>query len=255
MTGGGIEAIGAGAATAAVLAGAWARSQWCTSQLLGGTLVHGPEPRELALTFDDGPNDRYTQEVLEKLNGAGVRATFFFIGSHARQLPWLVRAVSAAGHVVGNHTMTHARLAYRSGGAIRREIAECSTILEDTLGMPVRYFRPPHGSRRPAVLRIAQELGLQTVMWNSMGFDWRRNRTAKMIMKSVERSIRSNRKAGKGTTILLHDGGPSDAMVHRGTTVAALTSLLERGRAANYRFVTVDDWWGGDRPEPLASSA
>ncbi len=237
-----LEAAGSGVAVAA-LAGGWARSQWCTSQIWGRTLVHGPRPRELALTFDDGPNDRYTQEVCEKLADAGVKATFFFVGKYARQLPWLVRRVAEEGHVIANHSMRHISLGLASAAVIRREIADCTAVLEDLTGQKVRYFRPPYGKRRPAVLRIAAELGLKTVMWNSMGFDWRSGRPPKQIMKAVERGIRRNRDAGRGSTILLHDGGPNDPQTERIRTVAALGFLLERGHAANYRFVTVADWW------------
>ena len=238
------ELAGAGAAFAA-LAGGWQRSQWCTSQIWGKTLVDGPQPRELALTFDDGPNDRYTQEGLEKLANAGVHATFFMVGKYARQLPWLVRQVAEAGHDIGNHTMTHRNMLYLSAAAMREEMRACSALLEDATGHKVRYFRPPFGKRRPAVMRTARELGMETVMWNSMGFDWRRGRPPKQIMKAVERGIRANRKAGKGSTILLHDGGPDSITTERTRTVQALGFLLERGPAANYRFVRVEEWWGG----------
>ena len=238
----GTELAGAGIAVAAV-AGSWTRSQWPTSQLLGRTLVNGPNGRELALTFDDGPNDRYTQEVLEKLSASGVQATFFFLGKYARQLPWLVRQVADLGHIVGNHTVSHQRLSFASSKVIEAEIRDCNTILEDLIGQPVRYFRPPYGARRPAVLQAARAMGLETVMWNSMGYDWREGRAPKQIMKAVERGIRKNRKAGRGSTILLHDGGPGSATAERGRTVAATGFLLERGHAANYRFVTVAEWW------------
>jgi peptidoglycan/xylan/chitin deacetylase (PgdA/CDA1 family) len=233
----------AGIVAAAAVAGGWQTTQWSTSQVLGRTLLHGPEPRELALTFDDGPNDRFTQEIAERLTQAGVRATFFFIGGHALQLPWLVRQVAAAGHVIGNHTMSHPNLAFLPAARIRQELHGCSAALEDILGAPVRYFRPPYGGRRPAVLRMAGELGLRTVLWNSMGYDWRPHRPAKEIMKAVERGIRRNRSAGHGSTILLHDGAPHTLDANRSRTVAATTSLLERGTAAHYRFVTVEDWW------------
>ena len=253
----GAEAAGSGIAAAALL-GAWQRSQWCTSQIWGKTLLGGSNGRELALTFDDGPNDRYTQEMMEKLAEANVRATFFFVGKYARQLPWLVRQVAANGHLIGNHSLSHRNLVYLPSGRIRAEIRECSAILEDMIGTKVGYFRPPFGARRPAVLRIARELGLHTVMWNSMGFDWRQGRPPKQIMKAVERGIRSNRKGGRGSTILLHDGGPSGPSADRGRTVAALGWLLERGHAANYRFVTLDEWWpieGQRRETPAYNGA
>ncbi len=236
------EIAGVSAAVVA-LSGGWQRSQWCTSQIWGETLVHGPQPRELALTFDDGPNDRYTQEILEKLAAAGVRATFFMVGNYARQLPWLVRQVSEGGHVIGNHSMSHGNLLWKNRKAIRAELADCSAVIADITGQPVRFFRPPYGKRRPAVLRVARDLGMRTVMWNSMGFDWRSSQVPKQIMKAVERGIRSNRKAGRGSTILLHDGGPRGIDAERSRTVAALGSLLARGPAANYRFVPITEWW------------
>ena len=235
--------LAGGAAAAVALFGAWQGAQWSTSQLLGKTCVAGPHPRELALTFDDGPNDRYTHEIVEVLAHYNVRATFFMVGNYARELPWLVREIHEAGHVIGNHTMSHPNLAYKGARRVRDELSGCKALLEDTIGAPVRYFRPPYGGRRPAVLRIAAELDMQVVMWNAMGFDWRASRRAKQIMKSVERSVRSNRKANRSTTILLHDGGSDGLGANRTSTVTATESLLKRGQAAGYEFVTVDKWW------------
>jgi peptidoglycan/xylan/chitin deacetylase (PgdA/CDA1 family) len=231
------------AAAAAGVTGLWFRSQWCTSQIWGKTLVAGHNGRELALTFDDGPSDRYTQEVLELLAYRRVQATFFFMGKYVRDLPWLVRMAAEAGHTIGNHSMTHRNLAYLTSKAITAEIRDCTALLEDAIGTKVRFFRPPYGGRRPAVLRAAREQGLEVVLWNSMGYDWRAGRSPKQIMKAVERGIRSNRKAGRGSNILLHDGGPSAQGADRGRTVAALTSLLERGTVAGYQFVPISHWW------------
>ena len=232
-----------GVLAGAALYGAWERTQWCTSQFWGSTRAHGPVAGEMALTFDDGPNDRYTQQVLERLSQAGARATFFFIGEHARRLPWLVRRVAEAGHVVGNHTLSHRNLVWLRSREIRREVEECSKVLEDAMGAPVRYFRPPYGKRRPVVMQVARELGLETVLWNSMGFDWRRGRSPERIVRAVERGIRGNREAGRGSTILLHDGAPEGAAADRERTVTALGLLLERGVTAQSRFVGVDEWW------------
>ncbi len=98
----------------------------------------------------------------------GVLTVFLMQGSSARRTTEATDGVTAraeaeaaaAGHLVGNHTMTHPWLAWQSSARIRQELAGCNAILEDTLGVPIRYFRAPHGARRPAVLRIAHELGL-----------------------------------------------------------------------------------------------
>src|SRR5207244_3468160 len=81
-------------------------------------------------------------------------------------------AASAAGQLIGNHTVTHPWLAWQSAARIRQELAGCNAALEDTLGGPVHLFRPPHGARRPYVLRVARDLGLTTVQWNVMAGDW-----------------------------------------------------------------------------------
>src|SRR5271163_739127 len=143
------------------------------SQLFGRTVIANRNPNEIALTFDDGPNDPYTFHLLDILARHQVRATFFMIGRFVRQRPDIVRAVHAAGHLIGNHTMTHPWLVLELPSRVRQELADCNAALEDVLGEKIEYFRPPHGSRRPDVLRTAHELGLTPMMWNVMGYDWK----------------------------------------------------------------------------------
>ncbi len=143
------------------------------SQIFGRTLIAGEDPNEAALTYDDGPNDNATDALLDLLARHNTRASFFMIGQFVRQRPEIVRRVHAAGHLVGNHTQTHPWLHLKPERVIREELRACSEAIEDATGAPVRYFRAPHGARRPAVLRVAAELGLKTVQWNALGHDWR----------------------------------------------------------------------------------
>src|SRR5580704_12890410 len=96
------------------------------SQLFGKVLIAPRNPNEIALTYDDGPNDIVTERLLEVLARHNVRASFFFIGNYVRQRPQIVRAVSSAGHLIGNHTMTHPWLAWQSATRIREELAGCN---------------------------------------------------------------------------------------------------------------------------------
>jgi peptidoglycan/xylan/chitin deacetylase (PgdA/CDA1 family) len=154
--------VAAGAAALGLLAGgALYASVWPTSRIFGRALIAGNDPDEVALTFDDGPNDAATPALLEVLARHEVRATFFTIGGFARQRPELLREVVAAGHLVGNHTMTHPKLSIEPGARVRQELADCSAVLEDITGKPVRFFRPPFGARRPMVLRTARETGIR----------------------------------------------------------------------------------------------
>ena len=215
-------------------------AMWPASQIFGRTLIDGDDPEEFALTYDDGPNDPDTGRLLELLARHNVRATFFLIGRFVRQRPEIARAIAQAGHLIGNHTMTHPLLALRSPGDVRRELADCNAAIEDALGQPVRYFRPPHGGRRPDVLRAARELGLTPVMWNAMGYDWKLS-TPQKILINVELGICRNRARRRSSNILLHDGGQAGIGQDRMPTVKATGLLLEKYRSS-IRFVTPDAW-------------
>jgi len=217
-------------------------SLWPTSQFFGETLIAGDDPDELALTFDDGPNDAATPHLLDVLAKHNVRATFFIMGSFARQRPEIVRRAAAEGHLIANHSMDHPKLALEPQRRVRRQLADCSAVLEDLTGKPVRFFRPPFGSRRPVVLQIARDLGLTPVMWNVTCHDWDPI-GADRILAHMETGIATNRRRGRGSNILLHDGGHRGMGGHRMDTVNAVDRLLSRQRpAAPQRWVTVDAW-------------
>jgi peptidoglycan-N-acetylglucosamine deacetylase len=211
---------------AGALAGGYAyAANWPTSQLFGRTVLGGKNPREIALTYDDGPNDPYTLRLLDILQQHEVRATFFLIGRFVRQRPEIVRALRAAGHLVGNHTMTHPVLLWERPSRVREELAECNAAIEDATGEAVKFFRPPHGARRPDILHAARELGLTPVMWNVMGHDWDATEPDQ-IVRRVEARVRTNQLHKTGSNILLHDGSQAGLGADRGITLAATRALL-----------------------------
>ncbi len=210
------------------------------SQVFGRTLIAGSDPDEFALTYDDGPNDACTEQILEILARHEVQATFFVIGRFARERVALIRRIRAAGHVVGNHTWTHPVLLFQSPGRVREELAATSAALEDALGEKVGYFRPPFGARRPDVLRAARGMGMVPVLWNAMGYDWKPT-TAEQVLSNLDKGIRRNRRRGCGSNLLLHDGGQAGIGQDRSHTVAATATLLDAWRG-KVRFVTVEKW-------------
>lgn len=227
-------------AAATLAAGGYAyAAMWPTSQIFGKAIIGGSNPNEFALTYDDGPNDPYTFQLLDILARHNVRATFFLIGRFVRQRPEIARAIHAAGHLVGNHTMTHPVLLFQSPQRVREELADCSAAIEDALGEPVHYFRPPHGARRPDVLRAARDLGLTPVLWNAMGYDWKPT-TAEQVLANLQKGIRRNQRHRSGSNLLLHDGGQAGIGQDRSHSVAATAKLLELEKQV--RFVTVDAW-------------
>lgn len=211
------------------------------SMLFGRTVIAGRDAAEIALTYDDGPNDAATMQLLEVLAKHEARATFFMIGRFVRQQPEIARAVLAAGHIVGNHTMTHPWLAFESARRIREELEGCNAALEDVLGAPVRFFRPPHGARRPVVLRMAREMGLAVVQWNVMGHDWKPV-GGQEVLRQVEAGIRRTTGRGRGANVLLHDGYDQAMGADRSGTVQATEMLLGKLRGGAQRLVTVDAW-------------
>jgi peptidoglycan/xylan/chitin deacetylase (PgdA/CDA1 family) len=238
-----IEVIASAVAATSAGAAVWTYGSLAPeSQLFGQTLVAGHDAGEFALTFDDGPNDPWTGELLDVLARFEARATFFLIGKYVRERPELVREIRNAGHLIGNHTVTHPWLAVQSAARVHEELAGCNAALEDVLGERVRFFRPPHGSRRPEVLRAAREMGLTAVMWNAMGFDWRANTTAPRIAAYLEKGITRNLGRGRGSNLLLHDGGHVAMGADRSQSVEATRMILDRHAPGRIRYVTVDVW-------------
>jgi peptidoglycan-N-acetylglucosamine deacetylase len=208
-----------------------------TSQLYGRTVTHGGDPGQMALTFDDGPNDPHTMHLLDVLAKHNARATFFLIGRYVRQRSEIARAVLAAGHEIGNHTYSHPNLVLVSARRLRQELDDCSKALEDALGTTITLFRPPFGGRRPNVLRTARSMGLSPVMWSVTGYDWNA-KSAEAIVEKVVRQVESRRKP-QAEVILLHDGGHLAFGTDRGHTVQATLQLLER--YASKEFVSISD--------------
>jgi peptidoglycan-N-acetylglucosamine deacetylase len=206
-----------------------------TSQLYGRTLTHGSDPNQIALTFDDGPNDPHTMHLLDVLARHNAKATFFLIGKYVRQRPDIARAILAAGHEIGNHTDSHPNLILVSAARLRQELAACSKALEDALGKKVTLFRPPFGGRRPNVMRTARSMGLNPVMWSVTGYDWSAKSAAE-IVKKVSGQVDSRHKP-QGEIVLLHDGGHMAFRTDRKSTVEATDRLLER--YAGKQYVTV----------------
>lgn len=207
------------------------------SQLYGRTLTHGSDPGQMALTFDDGPNDPHTLHLLDVLDKYNARATFFLIGKYVRQRPDIVRAIAAAGHEIGNHTESHPNLILVAAARLRQELADCNKVLEDALGTKITLFRPPFGGRRPNVLRTARGMGLSPVMWSVTGYDWSAKSAAEIVGK-VNRQVNPRHKA-QGEIVLLHDGGHLAFGTDRSYTVEATRLLLERYSAK--KFVSATD--------------
>lgn len=206
------------------------------SQMYGKTFIGTVSgKRELALTFDDGPNDPYTLQLLEVLANHSVKATFFLIGKYVDKRPDIVREIVSAGHVVANHTHTHPNLIFLSQQQVRDELSRCERALENAVGPDhAPLFRPPFGGRRPAVFRTLKQSGLKPVLWSVTAFDWSA-KSAEAIEHKVTTSVRG------GDVILLHDGGHLAFGTDRSFTVKATDRLIARYKSEGYTFPTIPE--------------
>jgi polysaccharide deacetylase family sporulation protein PdaB len=189
--------------------------------------------KKVALTFDDGPNQPYTAEILKILKENDVRATFFLVGKNVEGDPQTARDIVAAGHFIGNHSYDHHNLLTRTNAQVRREILMAEKAIEAATGQRTVLFRPPYGDKNTLTVNQTQKLGYVMVEWSVSGEDWRRP-GADRIVRNIVKSVRN------GAIILLHDG---DKARHgdRSQTVEALPNIIDQLRQKGYEFVTVPE--------------
>jgi peptidoglycan/xylan/chitin deacetylase (PgdA/CDA1 family) len=213
------------------------------SQLFGTTIHSTPAPLQLALTFDDGPNPAITPQLLDLLDKYNAKASFFMIGQFVRDCPALAREVIARGHLVGNHSQTHPNLFWLSPQGVRNELHQCQFVLQDVLGMPVKYFRPPFGLRNPWVVSTARELGMQTVMWTLLPGDWREKPAdwLSQRMRPIADHAQNSARQASGDILCLHDGAHRQLNGDRSRTLKALEYWFPRWRDLALKFVTIGE--------------
>ena len=187
------------------------------------------DPGHVALTFDDGPHPDATPALLDLLDRAGVRATFFLLGHAVDAEPGIARDIADAGHEIGVHGYHHRLLTKRGPVATREDLDRATATITAVTGAIPRWWRPPYGVANAAALIEAHRLGLRPVLWSTWGRDW----TARCTPASVYRSVL--RKLDRGGTILLHDSDyhamPKCWLAMLGALPAILTTCRARGLA------------------------
>ena len=235
-------ALGAVALNHALVAatGLWPRSTW-----LGPNLRRLPNASaargEVSLTIDDGPDPAVTPAVLDLLDAAGARATFFCIAAHAEAHPQLCREIVRRGHSVQNHSHRHSHTFSLLGmRAINREITRAQDALAQITGQRPRFFRAPAGLRNPFLAPVLHALQLDLVSWTRRGFDTVRREPADVLAR-LARDLRA------GDILLLHDGHAARTASGKPLVLEVLPALLKRFEALGLRAVTL--------PEAMQASA
>jgi peptidoglycan/xylan/chitin deacetylase (PgdA/CDA1 family) len=173
----------------------------------------------VSLTFDDGPDERGTPEVLDALDALSAKATFFVLGEHVNEHPALTREIRDRGHELALHGMTHRRHDGLSLDQARVELGAGMDAIEGVLGERPRWYRPPFGRSSTALAAACRELDLELAYWSSWGFDWEPLSAAE-IARVVGRDL------GAGTIVLLHDSARYAERDEASQTVAALPQIV-----------------------------
>ena len=186
--------------------------------------------KQVALTFDDGPDPRSTPRLLEILRGAGIRAAFFCIGKNVTAHPELAARIVREGHLLENHTYNHSNFTnFFTQSQLQREMAETQEAIKKSAGAVPVYFRPPMGLSNPRVFRAARNLGMQVVGWSIRSVDTI-TRDPKRIVARIQSRLHN------GAVILLHDGNVPVEKLE-----ATVKSLLDTLREKGYEVVRLDE--------------
>ena len=174
----------------------------------------------VALTFDDGPHPEGTPAMLELLARHEARATFFVVGEQVRRRPALLARIGAEGHRVALHCDRHRLQPRLAPRVVRDDLRRGAAAIEDALGAPASWHRPPYGIYSPAGFHAVREAGLRPLLWSRWGRDWRRLTTPARIAATATRGLLP------GDVILLHDADFYNARGSHKRTAAALEIIL-----------------------------
>ncbi|WP_235440448.1 polysaccharide deacetylase family protein [Paenibacillus sp. DMB20] len=197
--------------------------------------TRGPRMKQIALTFDDVPDPRFTPQVLDILKKEGVKATFFAVGDRARKHPDLVARIKRDGHAIGNHSYNHALFSKLSLEQFRDQIERTNRIIKSITGIFPRLIRPPYGEINEEQLRWARKNNYKVVNWNVDSLDWKG-----LCKDEVKQNILS--AAGPGAIVLQHAGGGVGSDLTG--TIKALPEVISELRRKGYRFVTLPEMLG-----------
>ncbi|QLE56288.1 polysaccharide deacetylase family protein [Nostoc sp. TCL26-01] len=193
-----------------------------------GQVKLNEQNKVIALTFDDGPAPKYTEQILHILKQNNIKATFFCVGEMVHYFPVIAKLEVSDGHAIGNHTWHH-WYHWMNPSTAKLEIESTATQMYETMGVKTSLFRPPFGSLSNGVADYAKKNNYAILMWSDDSQDYRRPPVSKLIDNVL-------RGAKPGGMVLMHDGGGN-----RANTVKALPEIINALRKRGYRFVTVPE--------------
>lgn len=182
--------------------------------------------RLVALTYDDGPNPKFTPRLLQILAQKQVKSTFYVLGEQVREFPSVLAATAQAGHEIGDHSYDHKQLTKLSAEGVGAELDKTAEAVTSVTGSRMNTMRPPYGSYNSAVYGICRQRGYEVILWDVDTSDWRR-RSSQDIIETVLRETRD------GSIILMHD--------RLQNSLEATPAIIDGLRQKGFEFVTVSE--------------
>ena len=207
-------------------------------EMFADVITTGPrEARGFVLTFDDGPDPASTPRVLDALDSAGAKATFFVIARKAEAHPELVNEIVARGHAIGLHSYANDRLfSMRSSRYVHSDLARGLAVLESITGKRPALFRPPIGHTNPIIARVSEELGLSIVGWSVSALDGTSGASVDRVVARVSSRLHD------GAIVLMHDA--SERGTHAPVAPDAIARIVAAAREARMDVVPLASWVG-----------
>jgi peptidoglycan/xylan/chitin deacetylase (PgdA/CDA1 family) len=204
-------------------------------QVFVDALISGPPGQKtIALTFDDGPDPTSTPKILDALDTAGAKATFFVIGRKVKNHPELAKSILERGHAIGLHSYSHDRMmSFWLASAWRSDLSRGIRAIKKATGVEPKLFRPPIGHTNPQAARVIRELGLRTIGWSVSGHDGVRADPDDVVSR-IEAALHD------GAIVLLHDA--AELGDHAPASVLALPRVLELVRARGFSIGDLKSW-------------
>ncbi|MDO4327668.1 MAG: polysaccharide deacetylase family protein [bacterium] len=180
-------------------------------------------PKQVALTFDDGPHADFTPMLLDGLKERGVKVTFFLMGENIEGKEEIVKRMEAEGHLIGSHSYKHQQMTKLQEGTVLDSIEKNSELIASITGKYPLYLRPPYGDWNDT---LENDVNMTTVFWTVDSLDWKYQNTAKTVRKILQ-------DTDDGDIILMHD-------IFK-TSVDAALEVIDTLEKEGYTFVTVDE--------------
>lgn len=181
------------------------------------------ESKQIAITFDDGPNPDYTMKLLKGLKKRGVKATFFVLGEEVERYPDILKATYDDGHMIGVHSYQHVNFGQIGDAAALEQVEKTQQAIYDVTGEYTGYIRPPYGCWKK---ELDQELPMIEVLWDIDPLDWATKDADTVVQRVLQ-------KIPNGSIILLHDASES--------SVLAAFTIIDTLQKQGYEFVTVEE--------------